>query len=64
MARGLLRLMRDPVLRERLRDGSFELARRWFSWEMANTRLLEAFGGVGMLKTERDSSGRVSESHP
>lgn len=67
MASSLLRLMRDPILQERLRNGSFELARRWFSWDMANTRFLEAFGvggGAGLVTAERVSNGRLGESHP
>ncbi|MEK6763173.1 MAG: glycosyltransferase family 4 protein [Nitrospirota bacterium] len=67
MASSLLRLMRDPILQERLRNGSFELARRWFSWDMTNTRLLEAFGvegGAGLVTAERVSSGGLGESHP
>ena len=50
MASGLLCLMRDPVLRERLRDGSLKLARRWFSWDTANARFFEAFGIVSEEK--------------
>ena len=67
MASSLLRLMRDQILQERLRNGSFELARRWFSWDMTNTRLLEAFGvegGAGLVTAERVSNGRLGESHP
>ena len=67
MASSLLRLMRDQILQERLRNGSFELARRWFSWDMTNTRLLEAFGvegGAGLVTAERVSSGGLGESHP
>lgn len=50
MASGLLHLMRDPVFRERLRHGSHQLARKWFSWDTANARLFEAFGIISEEK--------------
>ena len=61
-----LTILGDYKFRSKLRE-ALQLATEWFSWEMANTRRLEAFGvagGAGMLKTECVSSSGLDESHP
>ena len=40
-------LMRNPDLRRRLREGAFELAQEWFSWDKAVGRTIEALQGIG-----------------
>lgn len=41
MAAGLGRLIDEPVLRQRLREGSRKLAAEWFSWDHATDRIVE-----------------------
>jgi len=44
LAEGILRVMRDPALRARLKDGASALAQQWYSWDVATRRLLESLG--------------------
>jgi glycosyltransferase involved in cell wall biosynthesis len=43
LAAAINSVMGSPDLRARLREGARQLAREWFSWEKAMTRLMETF---------------------
>ena len=64
---GILTILAHHELRNKLRREALLLATEWFSQDMGNTRVLEAYGvagGAGMLKTECVSSGGPGEFHP
>ena len=46
LALGIRRVVSSPDLRRKLREGAGQLAREWFSWEKAVTRLTETIQKV------------------